>query len=111
MQRESSVKKSKGIWVPHDLTGAQKKMIMECRSRYLINYNRGRLRKLNSIITCDETWIRFYTLYPGNKRQWVFDDEDFPKVLKQINTRNKRMFTIFFNSTGVVPSQFQELGY
>ena len=111
MKKEIKVEKLKGIWVPHKLNEAQKKLRVDFCTKNLAIYNHGRLRKKNSIITGDETWMKFHTLYPGNKAQWVFDDEDYPKVAKESNTSNKRMFAIFFNSTGVVHSQFQEQGY
>lgn len=84
---------------------------MKERKRWCENqlqkFKNGSLRTINQIITCDEMWMFFHTVYHGNKQRWVFGDENFNEIPKQSNTRNKRMFTIFFNSSGVVHSQFQ----
>ena len=111
IHNEINVKKLKGIWVPHELTDSQKKVRVDWCQDKIRQFRGGRLRKVDSIVTVDETWINFHTTYFGNKRQWLFADEDYPQVPKMAKTSNKRMFTIFFNSTGILLSQFQEQGY
>ena len=53
----------------------------------------------------------FHTIYKENKRRWIFDDEPYHEVPRMSNTRNKRIFTMFFNSKGVIHIQFQEEGF
>ena len=111
LKDELGVEKLKGIWIPHQLTITHKNQRKIWPENQLRIFKNGSLRKVDHIVTGDEMWMFFHTVYQGNKRRWIFSDEPYHEVAKQSNTRNNRMFTIFFNSSSVVHSQFQEEGF
>ena len=96
------VKKLKSVWVPTELSKSQKetrvKWCIEQREKFQI----GSHPDVKYISTGDETWMMFKTIYSGNKKRWVFSDEDYPRLPKVKPTVKKRMYCVFFNSKEVV---------
>lgn len=98
--KDLKVRKLKSVWVPFELTKKQ----MEDRVKYckenLSRFNDGESGDVDLIVTGDETWMSFKTIYRGNKRMWVFEEEDYPRLPKLKPTVKKRMYCVFFNNRG-----------
>lgn len=104
------VKKLKSVWIPYDLNQQQKEARVTWCKNMIQWFRDGTLRSTATIITGDETWLFFENIYPGNEKRWTFDDEDTPKKPKISKmTQNKRMYTIFFNSDGIVHCSYRPL--
>jgi hypothetical protein len=60
-------------------------------------------KRVTDIVTGDETWIKFYESPCKRKNMvWLSEGEPRPDVCKPSFRSRKRMFTIFFNYTGVL---------
>lgn len=97
------VQKKMCCFVPHKLTAEQKKMRVDiCRENLKMWKNYG-MRRINRIITGDETYVHFYdALTRFESKIWVFEDEDPPQVVKRSRTVGKVLYAVFFSSTGLV---------
>lgn len=107
IKKELKVKKLKSIWVPFALTQSQKNQRLKWCQDQIELYQNGESQMIKYIITGDETWMFFKTCYSGNKRRWMFSDEDYPRLPKMKPTVKKRMYCIFFNSKGPVQISYQ----
>ena len=90
-------------WVPHMLTDDQcKERVRICR-QWLHMFSPNGPKRLSDVITGDECWISFSTMKDKvSNMAWLTEDEPRPEVLKAGFRSRKRMFTIFFNTQGVV---------
>ena len=97
------MKKMAARWVPHLLTDEQKKRRVDCSRNLLESFEPNGPKRLYDVVTGDETWITFYGI--PNKRcnsAWVGPGGDRPTVLRPGFQSRKRLFTVFFNSSGLV---------
>ena len=84
-------------WVPHLLTDEQK------QSYRLEKYDKCDPRRLEEIVTGDETWI--YHFQPDSKAKnevWVSSEGDRPVIARRCKTSNRMLYAIFFDSIGPV---------
>ena len=84
-------------WVPHLLTGEQK------QSRVIKKYDKCDPRRLEEIVTGDETWI--YHFQPDSKAKnkvLVSSEGDRPVIARRCKTSNRMLYAIFFDSKGPV---------
>ena len=82
-------------WVPHLLTDEQKQSRVRLASQVIEKYDKCDPRRLEEIVTDDETWI--YHFQPDSKAKnkvWVSSEGDRPVIACQI--------AIFFDSKGPV---------
>ena len=92
-----------GKWVPHILSEKQRLTRMNTAKKLLETYDKCDSRRLSEIITGDETWVPFSTPYSEYKmRSWVKGDEKPAQVPRPDFRNPKVMYTIFFNSGGIV---------
>uniref|UniRef100_A0A1I8I3Y0 HTH_Tnp_4 domain-containing protein n=1 Tax=Macrostomum lignano TaxID=282301 RepID=A0A1I8I3Y0_9PLAT len=90
-------------WVPHLLTPEQQAERVRICRLWLQMFEPHGPRRLSDVITGDECWISFFTMKDKQSNMvWLAEDEPRPEVLKTGFRSRKRMFTIFFNSQGVV---------
>lgn len=61
--KDLKVKKLKGVWVPFDLTAAHKERRKEWCKSMLEQFDDGNSEEVDDIITGDETWMFFKTIY------------------------------------------------
>lgn len=90
-------------WVPHLLTPEQKEQRVDWCHFMLQKFNDGRSKRVNDIVTGDETWI--YAYDPETKQQstvWVFDDEPPPTKVVRSKSMDKQMVAVFFRRTGII---------
>ena len=90
-------------WVPHMLSDKQcEERVRICRL-WLQMFSENGPKRLSDVVTGDECWISYFTMKDKSSNMvWLTDDEPRPEVLKASFRSRKRMFTIFFNTQGVV---------
>ncbi|XP_062578762.1 histone-lysine N-methyltransferase SETMAR-like [Saccostrea cucullata] len=97
------LKKVCARWVPHILTDEQKRVRVEICRQLLEKYEHCDFRRLNEIVTGDETWIFFFEPeIKRNNKVWVTDVKDRPQIARHGRTVRKVMYAIFFDSKGPV---------
>lgn len=90
-------------WIPHLLSQEQKDERVEWCNFMLNKFDQGRSKRVNEIVTHDQTWIFCYL--PETKQQsmvWVFDDEPPPTKVVRDKSVKKQMVDVFFRRTDVV---------
>ena len=88
--------------MPHLLTDEQNKSRVRPASQVIEKYNKCDPRRLEEIVTGDETWI--YHFQPDSKaknKTWVSSEGDRPVTARRCKTSN-RMYAILFDSKGPV---------
>jgi len=97
------VRKLCSLWIPHSLTVEQKLARIDwCRNTFK-KFNGGFSKSVSSVVTGDETWIHYYDIPTrAQSKQWVFEDESTPTLVKSAKSVNKRMFAVFFSRSGPV---------
>ena len=89
-------------WVPHLLTDEQKQSD-RLASQVIEKYDKCDPRRLEEIVTGDETWI--YHFQPDSKAKnkvWVSSEGDRPVIAHHCKTSNCMLYAIFFDSKGTV---------
>ena len=90
-------------WVPHLLTDEQKQSRVRLASQVIEKYDKCDPRRLEEIVTGDETWI--YHFQPNSKAKnkvWVSSEGDRPVIARRSKTSNRMLYAIFFDSKGPV---------
>ena len=90
-------------WVPHLLTDEQKQSQVRLASQVIEKYDKCDPRRLEEIVTGDETWI--YHFQPDSKAKnkvWVSSEGDRPVIARCCKTSNHMLYAIFFDSKGPV---------
>ena len=90
-------------WVPHLLTDEQKQSRIRLASQVIEKYDKCDPRRLEEIVTGDETWI--YHFQPDSKARnkvWVSSEGDRPVIAGRCKTSNRMLYAIFFDSKGPV---------
>lgn len=99
-------------WVPKQLTDNHKTRRMASALSFLERYHNERKDFLKSIVTGDETWIKYDT--PETKRQsqqWMHTHSpNKPKKFKQTFNNRKVMATVFWDEKGVLLVEFMQPG-
>ena len=90
-------------WVPHLLTDEQRQSRVRLASQVIEKYDKCDPRRLEEIVTGDETWI--YRFQPDSKAKnkvWVSSEGDRPVIACRCKTSNRMLYAIFFDSKGPV---------
>ena len=90
-------------WVPHFLTDEQKQSQVRLASQVIEKYDKCDPRRLEEIVTGDETWI--YHFQPHSKAKnkvWISSEGDRPVIARRCKTSNCMLYAIFFDSKGPV---------
>ena len=86
-------------WVPHLLTDEQKQSRIRLASKVIEKYDKCDPRRLEEIVTGDETLI--YHFQPDSKyknKVWVSSVGDRPVFACRCKTSNRMLYAIFFDS-------------
>ena len=89
--------------VPHLLTDEQKQSRVRLESQVIEKYDKCDPRRLEEVVTGDETWI--YHFQPDSKAKakvWVSSEGDRPVIARRCKTSNCMLYAIFFDSKGPV---------
>lgn len=90
-------------WVPRLLLPEQKRVRVNLCQEYIDRYSEEGDQFLNSIITCDETWVHFFE--PESKQQssvWKHPTSPSPVKARVSKSAGKVMMIIFCDSQGIV---------
>lgn len=90
-------------WIPHVLTDVQKQARMDF-CRFLIDrYENATHQRRSEVITGDETFLYHYDVETKrSSAEWVPEGGQRPVKARRSRSQGKRMFAIFFDTTGVV---------
>lgn len=97
------VRKVASRWIPHLLSDMQKQDRVNWCKFMLKKFENGQSRRVDDIITGDETWI--YSYDPETKQQstvWMFEDEVPPTKVVRGKSTSKKMVAIFFRRAGLI---------
>lgn len=105
------MKKVIAKWVPRSLTIDQKNQRVNDSKINLALFQRNPNDFLRRYITCDETWIHFYTPESTQQsKQWISPGESAPKRPKTQKTAGKIMATFFWDAKGILLIDYLEKG-
>ena len=89
-------------WVPHLLTKEQKTQRFKCAQELLKTYKGYNSRVISNLLTGDETWVHmFEPQRRADNKQWKRKYQKRPCIAKR-TISSKKMYAIFFNSSGPV---------
>ena len=89
--------------MPHLLTDKQKQSWVRRAFQVIEKYDKCDPRRLEEIVTGDETWI--YHFQPDSKAKnkvWVSSEGNRPVIARRCKTSNRMLYVIFFDSKGPV---------
>ena len=89
--------------MPHLLPDEQKQSRVRLASQVIKKYDKCDPRRLEEIVTGDETWI--YHFQPDSKAKnkvWVSSEGDRPVIAHRCKTSNRMLYAIFFDLKGPV---------
>ena len=89
-------------WVPCLLTDEQKQSRVRLASQVIEKYNECDPRRLEEIVTGDETWIYHSKASKAKNKVWVSSEGDRPVIVGRCKTSNRMLYAIFFDSKGPV---------
>ena len=82
---------------------SRNKVGLDLHSKLIEKYDKCDPRRLEEIVTGDETWI--YHFQPDSKAKnkvWVSSEGDRPVIARRCKTSNRMLYAIFFDSKGAV---------
>ena len=89
--------------MPHLLTDEQKQSPVRLASQAIEKYDKYDTRRLEDIVTGDETWIYYFQTDSKVKNKvWVSSEGDRPVIACRCKTSNRMLYAIFFDSKGPV---------
>ena len=90
-------------WVTHLLTDKQKQSPVILASQVIEKYDKCDPRRLEEIVTGDETWIcHFQPDSKAKNKVWVSYEGDRPVIVCCCKTSNRMLYAVFFDSKGQV---------
>ena len=90
-------------WVPHFLTDEQKQSRVRLASQVIEKYDKCDPRRLEEIVTGDETWIYYFQLdSKAENKVWVSSEGNRPVIARCCKTSNRMLYAIFLDSKGLV---------
>lgn len=111
LHKKLGMRKLSARWVPRLLTVEQKRNRMTTSEHCLDMFKRNPKEFLRRFVTVDETWIHHYT--PEMKeqsKQWTSPGEPAPKKAKTVPSAGKVMATVFWDSRGIIFTDYLEKG-
>ena len=102
LKKRLDLRKVCAWWVPHLLTEEQKTQRLKCAQELLKTYKGCNSRVISNLLTGDETWVHmFEPQRRADNKQWKRKDQKHPCIAKR-TISSKKMYAIFFNSSGPV---------
>ena len=100
LKKRLDLKKVCARWVPHLLTEEQKTQRLKCARELLKTYKGCNSLVISNLLTGDETWVHlFEPQRRTDNKQWKRKDQKHPCIAKR-TISSKKMYAIFFNSSG-----------
>jgi histone-lysine N-methyltransferase SETMAR len=107
LHNELKVSRVSARWVPRLLSPEQRERRLVAVTQLLQRYEREGTEFLDSVVTCDETWVHYFT--PESQRaskQWKHNHSPPPKKVKAIFSAGKIMATVLWDSKGIIHLDF-----
>ena len=102
LKKRLDLRKVSTRWVPHLLTEEQKIQRLKCAQELLKTYKGCNSRVISNLLTGDETWVHMFQPHRrADNKQWKRKDKKRPCIAKR-TVSLKKMYAIFFNSSGPV---------
>ena len=102
LKKRFGLRKVCARWVPHLLTEEQKTQRLKCARELLKTYKGCNSRVISNLLTGDETWVHMFEQQRrADNKQWKRKDKKRPCIVKR-TISSKKMYSIFFNSSGPV---------
>ena len=102
LKKRLDLRKVCARWVPHWLTEEQKTQHLKCAWELLKTYKGCNSQVISNLLTGDETWVHmFEPQRRADNKQWKQKDQKRPCIGKR-TISSKKMYAIFFNSSGPV---------
>jgi AraC-like DNA-binding protein len=111
LKDELGLSKKSARWVPKLLSKDQKQQRVEKSQDFVKLVQRRSMAVLNNIVTMDESAVSFHT--PETKqqsKQWVKKGQPGPIKARVHATRSKQMVLVFFDSQGVIYTDYVPKG-
>ena len=111
LHKDLGLVKKSARWVPKLLSEEQKKDRMQTCTKFLAIVNRQSKAMLDNIVTMDELAVSFHT--PETKqqsKQWIKKGMPGPLKAKVHATRTKQMVLAFFDSKGLIYTNYVPRG-
>lgn len=106
-----NVRKLCSLWVPHLMTDALREQKVIWSRDMLKKFEDGRSNYVNSIVTCDETWLYYFDVpTKSQSKVWMFEDEPPPTSVKMSRSVKKRMVAVFFTKRGILATVVLDKG-
>ena len=103
LRKKLGLKKICARWIPHLLSKEQKVTRVKTAKSLLKIYDNCNERRLADIVTGDETWVYYFE--PQRKlsnKVWLTKNGKRPEIAKRCQSTKKVLYSIFFNSSGIV---------
>lgn len=103
LRNQLGYRKVSSRWIPHILTSENKGGRLRFCQEMLKIYKNCEPRRLDEIVTGDETWVYMYE--PRRKSQnkaWIPKGGIRPQIARRQRSQKKVLYTIFFNTKGIV---------
>ena len=102
LKKRLDLRKVCARWVPHLLTEEQKTQCLKCAPELLKTYKGCNIRVISNLLTGDETWVHmFEPQRRADNKQRQRKDKKCTCIAKR-TISSKKMYAIFFNSSGPV---------
>ena len=98
LKKHLDLRKVCAKWVPHLLTEEQKTQRLKCARQLLKTYKGCNSWVISNLLTGDETWE---PQRRADNKQWKQKHKKMPMYCQE-NYKKKKMYAIFFNSSGPV---------
>jgi histone-lysine N-methyltransferase SETMAR len=107
LHNELKVSRVSESWVPRLLSPEHKERRLVAVTQLLQRYEREGAEVLDLIVTCDETWVHYFTSESKRaSKQWKHTHSPTPKKAKAICSEGKIMATVFWDSKGIIHLDF-----
>ena len=104
LHEQLGLRKICGRWVPNSLTDEQKQSRVRLALQVIEKYDKCDPRRLEEIVTGDETCIYHFQPDSNAKNKvWVSSEGNRPVIARHCKTSNHMLYAIFFDSKGSVP--------
>ena len=111
LRMDLGLSKKAARWVPRLLSGEQKQARIDAANVFKNLAESKGEAFLRSIVTMDETMVSFYTPKTKNQsKEWLPKGSPAPTKPKHQEMRKKQMVLIFFDSSGIIYTKYEDIG-
>ena len=102
LKKHLKVRKKSARWVPHLLTGEQKKQRIKVAKTLLQMFPKYDKKQFAYVVTGDETWVHYFEpVRKVSNKIWATKHSKRPIIAKRSLSAKKVLYAIFFSGEGV----------